>query len=625
MSIVSKVSRILFVTAAAAASLGQARAEQEQPNILWITSEDNGPHLGCYGDSFAVTPNLDRLAKRSLRYTKASSTAPVCAPARTTIISGIYPPATGAEHMRSMTRLPVDFKMYPVYLRELGYYCTNNSKEDYNLEKVGNVWDESGRKAHWKNRPNGKPFFAIFNHTISHESQIRNKINPADRIHDPAKVSLPTYHPDTPEVRKDWAQYHDRITMMDKLVGKNLRELKEAGLADDTIVFYYGDHGSGMPRSKRWPYFSGLNVPLIIHVPEKFKHLAPPEYKTGGTSDRLVGFIDLAPTLLSIAGSKAPAHMQGHAFMGQQTAPAQKFSFGFRGRMDERYDMVRTVFDGRHVYIRNYMPHKPYGQYLDYMFQTPTTRVWHDLYHAGKLNAAQSIFWQTKPSEELYDLEADPDEVNNLATSKDHSDVMKRMRRAHRSWAVKVRDVGFLPEAEIHSRAGNDSPYEMGHDDSRYDFNAIFQAANIATRKGKKATEQLPGLIKNDDSAVRYWAAMGYLIRGKNGVRKGRESLVAALEDKSPSVRIIAAEALGRYGRNIEAKRATKVLMQYADPAKNGICLSMYALNALDVIGEHVNPHREAIGKMARIDPKANSRMRNYANRLIGRILSDSK
>ena len=626
MSIKIKITRVLFSTAALAAfALGQVWAEQTLPNILWITSEDNGPHLGCYGDTYAVTPNLDRFAKRSLRYTKASSTAPVCAPARTTIISGIYPPATGAEHMRSMTRLPGDFKMYPAYLRQLGYYCTNNSKEDYNLEKVGEVWNDGSRKAHWKNRPDGKPFFAIFNHTISHESQIRNKIDPANRIHDPAKVRIPAYHPDTPEVRKDWAQYYDRITMMDKLVGKNLREIEEAGLTDDTIVFYYGDHGSGMPRSKRWPYFSGLNVPLIVHVPEKFRHLAPAEYKTGGTSDRLVGFIDLAPTLLSIAGEKAPAQMQGHAFMGQHAAPAQKFSFGFRGRMDERYDMVRTVFDGRHVYIRNYMPHKPYGQYLDYMFQTPTTRVWHDLYHAGKLNAAQSIFWQTKPAEELYDLEADPDEVNNLATSKDHSDVMKRMRRAHRSWAAKVRDVGFLPEAEIHSRAGNDSPYEMGHDDSRYDFDAIFQAANAATRKGKKATEQLPGLIKSDDSAVRYWAAMGYLIRGKNGVRKGREALVAALEDKSPSVRIIAAEALGRYGRNTEAKRAANVLMQYADPAKNGICLSMYALNALDVIGEHVNPHREAIGKMARIDPKANSRMRNYANRLIGRILSDSK
>ena len=622
----SRISRV-FLLGSTVAALGyaQARADQTLPNILWITSEDNGPHLGCYGDTYAVTPNLDLFAKRSLRYTKASSTAPVCAPARTTIISGIYPPATGAEHMRSMTRLPGNFKMYPAYLRQLGYYCTNNSKEDYNLEKVGEVWNDGGRKAHWKNRPDGKPFFAIFNHTISHESQIRNKIDAANRIHDPAKVRIPAYHPDTPEVRKDWAQYYDRITMMDKLVGKNLREIEEAGLTDDTIIFYYGDHGSGMPRSKRWPYFSGLNVPLIVHIPEKFKHLAPPEYKTGGTSDRLVGFIDLAPTLLSLAGEKAPEHMQGHAFMGQHTAPAQKFSFGFRGRMDERYDMVRTVFDGRHVYIRNYMPHKPYGQYLDYMFQTPTTRVWHDLYHAGKLNAAQSIFWQTKPAEELYDLEADPDEVNNLATSKDHSDVMKRMRRAHRSWAAKVRDVGFLPEAEIHSRAGSDSPYEMGHDNSRYDFDAIFQAANVATRKGKKTTEQLPGLIKSDDSAVRYWAAMGYLIRGKNGVRKGREVLVAALEDKSPSVRIIAAEALGRYGRNSEAKRAAKVLMQYADPAKNGICLSMYALNALDVIGEHVNPHREAIGKMARIDPKANSRMRNYANRLIGRILSDSK
>ena len=616
---------LLSVAALAAFAHVQVRAEQTLPNILWITSEDNGPHLGCYGDTYAVTPNLDRFAKRSLLYTKASSTAPVCAPARTTIISGIYPPATGSEHMRSMTRLPGNFKMYPAYLRQLGYYCTNNSKEDYNLEKVGEVWNDSGRKAHWKSRPDGKPFFAIFNHTISHESQIRNKISPANRIHDPAKVNLPAYHPDTPEVRKDWAQYHDRITMMDKLVGKNLRELEEAGLADDTIVFYYGDHGSGMPRSKRWPYFSGLNVPLIIHVPEKFKHLAPPEYKTGGTSDRLVGFIDLAPTLLSIAGSKAPAHMQGHAFMGQHTVPAQKFSFGFRGRMDERYDMVRTVFDGRHVYIRNYMPHKHYGQYLDYMFQTPTTRVWHDLYHAGKLNAAQSIFWQTKPAEELYDLEADPDEVNNLASSKNYSDVMKRMRRAHRNWAAEVRDIGFLPEAEIHSRAGDDSPYEVGHDNSRYDFNAIFKAANAASRKGKKNTEQLPGLIRSDDSAVRYWAAMGYLIRGKNGVRKGREALVAALEDKSPSVRIIAAEALGRYGKNIEAKRAAKVLMQYADPAKNGICLSMLALNALDVIGEHANPHKEAIAKMSRIDPKANPRMRNYANRLIGRIVGDPR
>ncbi|HJO09560.1 MAG TPA: sulfatase-like hydrolase/transferase [Verrucomicrobiota bacterium] len=626
MSVFFKITRYSFCFVALVSCwLDEARADQVLPNILWITSEDNGPHLGCYGDSYALTPHLDSLAKRSLRYTLASSTAPVCAPARTTIISGIYPPATGAEHMRSMTRLPADIKMYPVYLRELGYYCTNNAKEDYNLEKVGQVWDESGRKAHWKNRPNGKPFFAIFNHTISHESQIRNKINPANRIHDPAKVRIPSYHPDTPEVRKDWAQYHDRITMMDKLVGNNLKQLEEAGLADDTIVFYYGDHGSGMPRSKRWPYFSGLNVPLIIHVPEKFKYLAPPEYTTGGSTDRLVGFIDLAPTLLSIAGAKAPSHMQGHAFMGKHTAPAQKFSFGFRGRMDERYDMVRTVFDGRFVYIRNYMPHKPYGQYLDYMFQTPTTRVWHDLYHAGKLNPSQSIFWQTKAPEELYDLKTDPDETHNLAKSKDHLATIKHLRKAHRNWAKDVRDIGFLPEAEIHSRAGKGSPYEMGHDNNRYDFDAVYQAANTASRKGKKTTEKLAELTESGDSAVRYWAAMGYLIRGKSGVRKGRAALNSALSDESPSVRIIAAEALGRYGNKGEGERAAEVLMQYADPAKNGISISMLALNALDVISEYTAPHRKALGKLARTDPRASSRMRNYANRLIDRILSKSK
>ncbi|MFP6903014.1 MAG: sulfatase, partial [Verrucomicrobiia bacterium] len=280
----------------------QAFAEQKLPNILWITSEDNGPHLGCYGDEYAKTPQLDALAGRGMIYLNAWSTAPVCAAARTTLISGLYPPSTGAEHMRSSTRLPEGFLMYPQYLRAAGYYCTNSSKEDFNLVKAGQVWDAGGRKAHWKNRPRGQPFFAIFNHTISHESQIRNAIPKVNVIHDPKKVRVPAYHPDTPEVRKDWAQYYDRITMMDARAGQNLKELAEAGLAEDTIVFYYGDHGSGMPRSKRWPYNSGLRVPLILFVPEKWKHLAPSDYKAGGRSDRLVGFIDFAPTLLSLAG-----------------------------------------------------------------------------------------------------------------------------------------------------------------------------------------------------------------------------------------------------------------------------------------------------------------------------------
>ncbi|MFL2909373.1 MAG: sulfatase-like hydrolase/transferase [Limisphaerales bacterium] len=626
MLLVKRIFQFFLILAIfSALGLKQAQAAKKLPNILWITSEDNGPHLGCYGDAYATTPNLDRLSKKGLRYTKASSTAPVCAPARTTIISGIYPPATGSEHMRSMTHLPKKFKMYPAYLRELGYYCTNNSKEDYNLREDGKVWDESSRNAHWKNRPEGKPFFSIFNLTISHESQIRNRISPSNKIHDPNKARIPAYHPDTPEVRKDWAQYYDRITMMDKLVGNTLKEIKDAGLAEDTIILYYGDHGSGMPRNKRWPYFSGLNVPFIVHVPEKYKHLAPTDYKAGGTSDRLIGFIDLAPTVLSIANIKPPSHLQGHAFMGKHIDKSPEYSYGFRGRMDERYDMVRTVFDGRYVYIRNYMPHKIYGQFISYMFKTPTTRIWHEMHKSGKLNDAQSKFWQTKPAEELYDLNNDRDEINNLAKSKEHEDIIKSLRRAHVKWVKDVRDIGFLPEAEVHSRSKKDSPYEMGHDSNRYDLDNIFQAANIATRLGKKNTEKLPKLMDSNDSAVRYWGAMGYLIRGKSGLRKGRKFLVNALKDESPSVRIIAAESLGRYGNKKESKLAADLLIKYADPKENGISLSMLSLNAIDYLDEKAAHHKETISKLPKLDPNADPRTRNYAGNLIGKIMSDLK
>ena len=262
------------------------------PNILWLTSEDHGPAMGCYGDTNARTPNVDALAAKGMIFTCAWSTAPVCAPARTAIISGLYPSSSGGLHMRSMVSLPADLKLYPQFLREAGYYCSNNSKEDYNVRKPAKLWDESSGKAHWKNRDVGQPFFAIFNSMKSHESEIRTR--PHQQVADPAKVRVPAYHPDTPEVREDWAQYYDKVGEADA----------DAGLAADTIVFYYADHGSGMPRSKRWPSDSGLRVPLVVYFPEKWKHLAPREYQPGGKSDRLVSFVDLAPTLLSLAGIK---------------------------------------------------------------------------------------------------------------------------------------------------------------------------------------------------------------------------------------------------------------------------------------------------------------------------------
>ncbi|MDA2938694.1 sulfatase-like hydrolase/transferase, partial [Acidobacteria bacterium AH-259-A15] len=589
-----------------------------RPNILWITSEDNGPHIGAYGDQYAHTPNLDRFAAKGLMYVNAWSTAPVCAPARTALISGVYPTSTGSQHMRSMTRLPDYMKMYPQYLREAGYYCTNNSKEDYNLEKPGKVWDESSNRAHWKKRRPGQPFFAIFNHTVSHESKIRTR--PHTPVHDPAKVRVPAYHPDTPTVRRDWAQYYDKITEMDSGVGQNLKELEEAGLAEDTIIFYYSDHGSGMPRSKRWPYNSGLNIPLIVYIPEKFKHLKPKEYVPGGKTDRLVGFIDLAPTVLSLVGIQAPAHMQGHAFMGEYEAPPQPYVHGFRGRMDERYDMVRSVRDKRYIYIRNYMPHKIYGQYINYMFQTPTTAEWKRLYDEKKLSPPRTFFWETKPAEELYDLLIDPDEVNNLANSPEHEHILKRLRKAQQDLAVRIRDVGFLPEHQIHRRSAGTTPYEIGHQEKRYPLKKIMAAAQSASSLDPEAVTELQEAFRDEDSAVRYWAAMGILMRGKSAVDSAKSQLRRALSDTSPIVRVIAAQALGQYGSDADLKEALPVLMELAALDKNGIYVSMLALNALDALHHKAASAAQAIKQLPTSDPSVNRRMRNYVPRLIQKI-----
>jgi len=596
-------------------------AEDARPNVLWITSEDNGPHIGAYGDKFADTPAIDSIAAAGTIYLNAWSTAPVCAPARTTIISGMYPPSTGSQHMRSMARLPADIKMYPQYLREAGYYCTNNSKEDYNLQKPGEVWDASSNKGHWRNRKPGQPFFAIFNFTNSHESQIRRR--PHTPVHDPAKVRVPAYHPDTPEVRLDWAQYYDKITEMDARVGRVLKELEEDGLADDTIVFYYGDHGSGMPRSKRWPYNSGLHVPMIVSIPQKFRHLATDDYATGGKSDRLVGFIDLAPTLLSLIGIKPPEHMQGHAFLGKYAAPQQPFGYGFRGRMDERFDMVRVVRDKRYIYIRNYMPHKEYGQFIAYMFQTPTTRVWKSLYDQGKLEPPKTFFWERKPAEELYDLENDPDEVNNLVGSPEHQEILARLRKAQQDLAREIRDVGFLPEGEIHSRSEGSTPYEMGHNAGKYPMEKIMAAAELASSLKSGVTGELVELLDDDDSAVRYWGAMGLLMRATDVLDDARSPLREALTDASPYVRVAAAETLGRYGNKEDLKEALPVLLELAAVDRHGVCVSMAALNALDVLDDKAKSAKQTIAALPKSGSGGPQRMGGYPARLLQKILAD--
>ena len=321
------ISSLLFASALAG-------AETERPNILWLTAEDICPNLGCYGDNYAVTPISTALPKQAVRYTQAFGITGVCAPNRSCLITGVFPSRLGSQGMRSTTTLPANVKCFSQYLREAGYYCTNNAKTDYNFAVPKDAWDECSKQGHYRNRKPGQAFFAVFNHEVCHESQIRvpeeqyqqntARLTPAQR-HDPAKAPVPPFHPDTPEVRRDWARYYDNITAMDYQIGDKLKELEDAGLADDTIVFFFGDNGTGLPGMKKWIWEGGLHVPLLVRFPRKWQHLAPAA--PGQTTDRLVSFVDFAPTVLSLCGVKLPPHLQGEAFLGETGGPAAASTF----------------------------------------------------------------------------------------------------------------------------------------------------------------------------------------------------------------------------------------------------------------------------------------------------------
>ena len=429
----------------------QASTACEKPrlNILWISCEDISPDLGCYGDDYADTPNLDRLAKKGCRYTNAFVPYPVCAPTRSAIITCMYPSTIGSMHMRTSmkgyeTVPPAYVKCFTEHLRAAGYYCTNCSKTDYQFSPPFTAWDESNNRAHWRNRPKDMPFFSVINLFVTHESQCWDIDEPL--THDPAKAKLPPYYPDTPIVRRNWARYYDRISLMDRQAGDILKQLKEDGLADNTVVFFWSDHGMGLPRGKRWPYDSGLHVPLIV------RWLG--EVKPGSTCHDLINLIDLGPTVLSIAGVEIPSYMQGRAFLGEQKGEPRRYVFGGRERMDQTGDdFIRSVRDKRYRYIRNFMPERPYAQWIPYMEKMPIMQEWRRLNAEGKLKGPQKLFFQkTKPNEELYDIEADPYEINNLADSPQYKHVLERMRGVLERWMEDTDDLGRIPEDELIER-----------------------------------------------------------------------------------------------------------------------------------------------------------------------------
>lgn len=423
----------------------------DRPNILWISCEDISPNLGCYGDDYARTPNLDALAAEGARFTHAFTPAGVCAVVRSGLITGVYPISQGSQHMRSNIVPPTGVKCFTEYLREAGYFCTNKSKTDYQFAAPKSAWDRQGNQhADWREREPGQPFFSVINLTISHESQIRHgdkthaailRLLQPSLHHNPVHAApfLPSIYANTPETRKDWARYADNISEMDRQVGLILSALEADGLADNTLVVFWSDHGRGLPRGKRWIYDSGVHIPMIARWPG---HVA-----RATTRDDLVSTQDLAPTMLATAGVQVPTYMQGRVFLGAETGDEPEFLFFHRDRMDELYELMRAARDKRYKYIRNYRVEQTYAEHIEYMDKMPTLVDLRRLHSGGHLNPAQAHFFRTrKAPEELYDLQLDPDETVNLAWMPEHAERRRRMREALERWQEQIVDLGFVPE-----------------------------------------------------------------------------------------------------------------------------------------------------------------------------------
>ena len=455
-------SVIILLSFLFAAHVSTAREKLPPPNILWISWEDVGPHLGAYGDEYARSPNMDKLAAEGLTYLHAYSNYPVCAPARTTIITGQYASSYGGQFMRVRSIPKPEVELFPEIMRRAGYYCTNDGKDDYQMTYNRDVvWDEMGNGARWDGRDAKQPFFSVVNFGTTHEGHSRTEnvawvkeIGKAlgSNRHDPEKAPVPPYLPDEEMIRKNIALYYDNMTYTDSTSNLLLERLEEEGLAENTIVMFWGDHGWGLPRGKRWPYQSGLQVPLIIRIPEKYREamLGSRNYKPGDKVEELVSFVDFAPTLLSMAGIDIPDYMQGQAFLGEAAGPPREYVYGGRGRMDETYECMRTVIDQDYLYVRNYMWHLPYAQTVRTMERQPIMQNWRRMHKEGTLTEAQETFFQyPKPVEELYVLKDDPHQINNVAGDEEYNEVLKRFREANKNWMKNIHDVGLITEPVI--------------------------------------------------------------------------------------------------------------------------------------------------------------------------------
>lgn len=604
----------------------------ERPNILWLSAEDINAHFGCYGDPHAITPHLDALASEGARYTHVFTTAGVCAPCRSGIITGMYQTTQGTHHMRCSATLPDHIKPFPTYLRKAGYFCTNNSKQDYQFKPGPDAWDDSSGTGHWRNRKDPEqPFFSVFNYGGCHESGIAKTskyrgvtadLKPSQRQDAAALTTLPPYYADTPAIREDWKRNYELITAMDAWAGDLIQQLKDDGLYDNTIIMYWSDHGVGLPRAKRWLYDSGTHIPLIVRIPEQFRSagaVAAGQGQPGSVVDQLVSSIDFGPTVLNLAGVSVPKHVQGQPFLGRDTPAPRDYVYGARDRMDERYDIIRMVRDKRFKYIRNYEPLKTYFQYMNTPEKGATMSDLRRLHEAGKLALpAEHLFSPRKAAEELYDCETDPHETNNLVKDPQYAKVLSKMRGAHRNWVQDTKDLGLIPEPIIAERVKQvGSEYAILRQQDGDAYNRILGMVAAAASEGPDQMESLLEAVTYHDSAIRYWGATGLGNIGTAAKADGAAPVAKLLSDESSAVRTAAARALCRMGMPDDA---LPVLIH--ELTHGAQWERLHAANVLDEIDEQARPVLEEMKVGLKYQPGFNSKGK-YRVRVINRALNE--
>ncbi|MGV8096141.1 MAG: sulfatase [Mangrovibacterium sp.] len=558
---------------------------QPKPNILWITIEDTSPHfIGCYGNQDARTPVIDGLAREGVRFTNAFSTGTVCSPSRTAIITGVKTYQTGTGHHRSKYPVPEFIKGFPYYLQQAGYYTTNNQKTDYNVANeqqfIREAWNESSGESGWWGRKPGQPFFAVFNFMDSHQSRtmtesyewykenVLTKLPENERIADSAFAMPPFYH-DSPEMRRQLARVYNSIRLTDRKIGELLARLEKDHLKDSTIIFFYGDHGEGIPRGKTNGINLGYRVPFVVWFPDMYKQLSP--WGTGGVvTDELIDFTDLAPTLISLAGGKVPEHMTGRKLIGKdRSEPAGHLALS-SDRSDNGIDMIRTVTDGKYVYSRNFMPFMPEARYIRYMEIGEIKQQMRKDLAEGKLNSLQKSLFEDRPAEFLFDTENDSWETKNLAGDPEYRTVLLQMRELLKTEVLQSRDILFLPEYEIGLLTDTITAYEFRLNEKDYPLAKIYEAASLSGFRGKETTEKQIKFLADPDKILRYWAITGLRSQSPESLKPYAREIIHAMQDDYLPVAVAASVVAYR---EFDHKQAGENLKSFCAGSNQDIAL----------------------------------------------------